>query len=78
MGLGGGGEKEGRDPGSSFMPLANQTRWEFMPSDEELIPLDREPIHPCVCNSYSTISTFQASCCLIKAKLLDLLSTNSL
>ena len=71
----GGGEG---DPGSSFMPLVNRTRWEFIPLGEELVPSDCESVHPCVFNSYSTISTFHASRCLIKAQLLDSLSTNSL
>ena len=72
-----GGGEEG-DPGSSFVPLVNQTRWEFILSGEELVPSDREPVHPCVFNSYSAISTFHVSRCLIKAQLLDPLSTNSL
>ena len=42
----------GRGTGSSFMPLVNQTRWEFIPSGEEPVPSDREPVHPCVFNSY--------------------------
>ena len=39
------------------MPLVNQTRWEFIPSGEELVPSDREPVHLFVLNSYSIIST---------------------
>ena len=72
LGGGGGGK------GSSFMSLVNQTKWEFIPSGEEPIPSDREPVHPCVLNSYSIISTFYINRCLIKAQLLDTLSTNSL
>ena len=67
-----------RSIGSSFMPLVNQTRWEFIPSGEELVPSDREPVHFCVLNSYSIISTLYINRCLIKTQLLDLLSTNSL
>ena len=38
------------------MLLVNQTRWEFIPSDEELVSSDREPVHLCVLSSYSIIS----------------------
>ena len=76
--MGGEGVGGRRGTGSSFMPLVNQTRWEFIPSSEELVPSDREPIHPCVLNSYLIISTFYINHCLIKAQLLDPLSTNSL
>ena len=68
----------GRGSGSSFMPLVNQTKWEFIPSGEEPVPSDREPGHPCILNSYSIISTFYINHCLIKAQLLDPLFTNSL
>ena len=44
---------EGRSTNSSFVFLANQTRWEFIPSDEELISSDREPVHLCILSSYS-------------------------
>ena len=60
------------------MPLVNQTIWEFIPSGEELVPLDREPVHLFVLNSYSIISTLYINRCLIKAQLLDPLFTNSL
>ena len=60
------------------MPLVNQTKWEFIPSGEEPVPSDREPVHPWFLNSYSIISTFYINRCLIKAQLLDPLSTNSL
>ena len=68
----------GRGSGSSFMPLVNQTKWEFIPSGEEPVPSDREPVHPCILNSYSIIFTFYINRCLIKAQLLDPFSTNSL
>ena len=47
-------EERGID--SSFVFLANQTRWKFIPSDEELVSSDHEPVHLCVLSSYSIIS----------------------
>ena len=35
--------------------LVSQTRWEFISSDEEFSPLDREANQPCVLSSYSII-----------------------
>ena len=49
------------------MPLVNQTKWEFIPSDEELIPSDRESVYLCVLSSYSIISNLCINRCLIKA-----------
>ena len=49
------------------MLLVNQTRWEFIPLDEELIPLDCESVHLCVLSSYSIISNPCINRCLIKA-----------
>ena len=72
------GSLGGKGIGSSFMPLVNQTKWEFIPSGEKLVPSDREPVHLFVLNSYSIISTFYINRCLIKTQLLDPLSTNSL
>ena len=69
-------EEKGID--SSFVFLANQTRWEFIPSDEELVSSDCEPIHLCVLSSYLIISNACINRCLVKAQPLDSLSTNSL
>ena len=56
------------------MFLANQTRWEFIPSDEELISSDREPVHLCILSSYSIISNACINRCLVKTQPLDLRS----
>ena len=68
----------GRGTDSSFVLLVNQTRWEFIFSDEEFVTSDRESIQLCVLNSYSIISNLCINRCLIKAQLLDPLFTNSL
>ena len=68
----------GRGTYSSIVLLVNQTRWEFIPSGEELVTSDRELVHLFVLNSYSIISTLYINRCLIKTQLMDPLSTNSL
>ena len=69
---------EGRSIDSSIAFLENQTRWGFIPSDEELVSSDHELIHLCVLSSYLIISNVCINCCLDKAQPLDPLSTNSL
>ena len=61
------GSRSGKGIDSSFMPLVNQTKWKFIPSDEELIPLDHESVYLYVLSSYSIISSLCINRCLIKA-----------
>ena len=68
--------KRGTD--SSIVLLISQTRWEFISSDGEFSPSDREAIQPCVLNSYSVIPNPRTNRGLIKTQLLSSLSTNSL
>ena len=69
-------EKRGTD--SSIVLLVSQTRWEFISSDEEFFPSNREAIQFCVLSSYSIIPNLCINHYPIKTRLLDPLSTNSL
>ena len=68
----------GRGTYSSIVFMVNQTKWEFISLDEEFFSLDREAIQLCVLGPYSIIPNLCINRCLIKAQLLDPLSTNSL
>ena len=63
---------------SSIVLLVNQTIWEFIFLDGEFFSLDREAVQLCVLGPYSIIPNLCINRCLIKAQLLDPLSTNSL
>ena len=56
-----------RGTDSSIVLLVNQTRWEFISSDEKFFPSDRESVQLCVLGPYSIIPNFCINRCLIKA-----------
>ena len=68
----------GRGTYSSIVLLVNQTKWEFISSDEEFLFSNREAVQLCVLDPYLIIPNICINRCLIKAQLLDLLFTNSL
>ena len=68
----------GRGTYSSIVLLVNQTKWEFISSDEEFLFSNCEAVQLCVLDPYLIIPSICINRCLIKAQLLDLLSTNSL
>ena len=62
-----GGFPEERGTDSFIVPLVSQTRWEFISSDEEFFPSNREAVQLCVLSSYSIIPNLCINRCLIKA-----------
>ena len=49
------------------MLLVNQTRWEFISSDEEFFTSNHEAVQLCVLDLYSIILNLCINHCLIKA-----------
>ena len=68
----------GRGTYSSIVLLVNQTKWEFISSDEEFFFSNREAVQLYVLDPYLIIPSIYINRCLIKAQLLDPFSTNSL